>query len=233
MFLGLCAVLILALAPLTGGRLQRLAEIRLRWVPLAVAALVLQVFVITVWPQMPHALAVGGHLTSYVMLGAVVWVNRSLPGMLIIAAGAGANALAITVNDGTLPASASALRQTGITLHPGFQNSGVLTHPHLAWLGDIMVSPSWLPLRNMISIGDLVLLVGAAWLVLVVTHRPDASQVASNSSAPWAVNGYLGTCLPTWGATQVDAAFSTPDGDVAAMLANHVSTAPTMAAASA
>jgi Family of unknown function (DUF5317) len=225
MFLGLCAVCILVLAPLTGGRLQRLAAIRLRWVPLAVAALVLQVFVITVWPQMPHVLAVGGHLTSYVMLGAVVWVNRSLPGMLVIAAGAGANALAITLNDGTLPASASALRKTGITLHPGFQNSGVLAHPHLAWLGDIMVSPSWLPLRNMISIGDLVLLVGAAWLVLAVTHRPGANQAASKSTAPWAVNGYMSTCLPTWGTSARETAADPTSDTVAAMLPNIV-TAP-------
>jgi hypothetical protein len=179
MFLGLCAVIIVALAPLTGGKLQRLADIRLRWLPLALGALVLQVVVISVWPQMPHALAVGGHLTSYVMLGAVVWVNRQIPGMLVIAAGAGANALAITLNDGTLPASASALRKTGITLHPGFQNSGVLKAPHLAWLGDTMVSPSWLPLRNMVSIGDIVILVGAAWLVLVVTHRPAADSTAA------------------------------------------------------
>jgi Family of unknown function (DUF5317) len=198
MFLGLCALFIVLLAPVTGGRLQRLAEIKLRWVPLALAALALQVLVISVIPTMPHALAVAGHLTSYVMLAAVVWVNRRLPGMVIIAAGAGANALAITVNDGTLPASASALRQAGIDPHHGFQNSGVLAHPHLTWLGDIMVSPSWLPLRNMLSVGDLVLLAGAIVLVLRVTHRPAPAPDPEHSTAPWAVNGVMGTCLPVF-----------------------------------
>jgi hypothetical protein len=170
MFLGFCALLIVALVPLTGGQLRALAEIKLRWVPLAVIALVVQVLVITVWPRMPHGLAVGAHLATYAMLGAVVWVNRDVPGMVIIGLGAGLNAVAIAVNDGTLPASARALRQAGIKPRVGFQNSGVLTHPHLPWLGDIMVTPSWLPLRNMLSVGDLVLLTGAVILVMRVTH---------------------------------------------------------------
>jgi hypothetical protein len=170
MFLGFCALLIVVLVPLTGGKLRRLGDITLHWVPLAVVALVVQVLVITVWPGMPHGLAVAAHLATYLMLGAVVWANRAVPGMLVIALGAGLNALAIAANDGTLPASARALRQAGIKPRVGFQNSGVLTHPHLPWLGDIMVTPSWLPLRNMLSVGDLVLLAGAVILVMRVTH---------------------------------------------------------------
>jgi hypothetical protein len=188
MFLGLCALLIVALVPLTGGKLSRLAGIRLRWVPLALLALAVQVLVITVWPQMPHALAVGAHLATYAMLAAVVWVNRRLPGMVVIAVGAGSNALAIAVNDGTLPASAHALRAAGIKPRVGFQNSGVLAHPHLTWLGDIMVTPSWLPLRNMMSVGDLVLLAGALILVMRVTHTAptptDAEQDRVTATAP-------------------------------------------------
>jgi len=184
MFLGFCALLIVVLVPLTGGNLRRLAEIKLRWVPLAIAALAVQVFVITIWPAMPHPIAVGLHLATYAMLAAVVWVNRAVPGMIVIALGAGANALAIAVNDGTLPASARALREAGIKPRVGFQNSGVLSHPHLSWLGDIMVTPSWLPLRNMLSVGDLVLLLGAVILVMRVTHSapPVADPPSSESS---------------------------------------------------
>jgi len=184
MFLGFCALLIVVLVPLTGGTLRRLAEIKLRWVPLAIAALAVQVFVITIWPAMPHQLAVGLHLATYAMLAAVVWVNRSVPGMIVIALGAGANALAIAVNDGTLPASARALREAGIKPRVGFQNSGVLTHPHLSWLGDIMVTPSWLPLRNMLSVGDLVLLLGAVILVMRVTHSAPPAANPSSAETP-------------------------------------------------
>lgn len=191
MFLGLCALLILALVPLTGGHLSRLAEVKLRWIPLAVWALVLQVVVISVWPTMPHLLAVAGHLASYLMLAAVVWVNRSVPGMLVIAAGAGANAFTIAINGGTLPATAWALRHAGITSRAGFDNSGIVTHPHLAWLGDIMVTPSWLPLRNMLSVGDLVLLAGAIILV-VRASRPAEETPPEHTWNPLALTFALG-----------------------------------------
>ncbi|HTW20591.1 MAG TPA: DUF5317 family protein [Mycobacteriales bacterium] len=183
MFLGFCALLIVVMVPLTGGNLRRLAEIRLRWVPLALVALAVQVLIITIWPGMPHGIAVGAHIASYGMLAAVVWANRRLPGMLLIALGAGANALAITVNDGTLPASAGALHAAGIHPRVGFQNSGVVAHPHLAWLGDIMVTPSWLPFQNMLSVGDLVLLSGALVLVMRVTHRPAPVAEKTGESA--------------------------------------------------
>jgi hypothetical protein len=173
LFLGLCAVVLLAATPLWGGSLTRLASVRLRGVWLGVAALALQVLVMTVWPSMPHPLAVAGHLASYVMLGVVLWLNRRLPGMWLVALGVGANAVTIAVNGGTLPASAHALRAAGIHLRAGFDNSGVVAHPHLAWLGDVMVTPSWLPLRNMLSIGDVLLVVGAAVLVVCVTRGGD------------------------------------------------------------
>jgi hypothetical protein len=193
MFLGVCALLSLVLVPITGGRLIRVAEIRLRWIPLVAGALALQILVISVWPTMPHSLAVAGHLTSYGMLAAVLWANRAVPGMLLIAAGAGANGLAIAVNGGTMPASAWALRHAGIPQRAGFHNSGVLAHPHLAWLGDIMVTPSWLPLRNMVSVGDLVLLAGAIVLVVRVgratkptdpTPSPASAEAAASVPQP-------------------------------------------------
>jgi Family of unknown function (DUF5317) len=169
-FLALCAVALLVAVPLTGGSLAKVASLPFRGVRLLVASLLLQVVVIAVWPSMPHAVAVAGHLASYGMLGTVLWLNRSLPGIALVAAGAAANAVTITVNGGTLPASPSALKAAGIQLHEGFDNSGLVAHPHLAWLGDIMVTPSWLPMRNMLSIGDLLLLVGAAVLVVVTTR---------------------------------------------------------------
>jgi len=176
MFLGLCALVLVLMAPVCGGSLARLTTLRVRGVWIVVAALALQVLVITVWPSMPHVLAVDGHLASYAMLAFVLWLNRKLPGIVLITLGVAANAVTIAVNGGTLPASAHALRAAGIHLRPGFDNSGVVAHPHLAWLGDIMVTPSWLPMRNMLSIGDLLLLVGAAVLVVVTTRRPAPNQ---------------------------------------------------------
>ena len=176
MFLGLCALVLVLLTPLWGGSLGRLTTLRFRGIGIVLAALALQIGVITVWPSMPHAAAVAGHLVSYAMLAAVLWMNRRLPGMALIALGVAANGITIAVNGGTLPASAHALRAAGIHLRAGFDNSGVVAHPHLAWLGDIMVTPSWLPMRNMLSIGDVLLFVGAAVLVVITTRRPAPSS---------------------------------------------------------
>ena len=171
MFLGLCALALLLVVPLTGGSLSKVAALPFRGVRWLVGALALQVLVISVLTSLPHAVAVAGHIASYAMLAWVLWLNRRLPGVVVIAAGAAANGVTIALNDGTLPASRSALRAAGIHLHAGFDNSGIVAHPHLAWLGDIMVTPSWLPMRNMLSIGDLLLLAGACVLVFVSTRK--------------------------------------------------------------
>jgi hypothetical protein len=170
-FLGLCALALLAIVPLTGGSLSRVVAVPFRGVGWLLSALLLQVLVISVLTTLPHTVAVGGHMASYAMLAWVLWLNRRLPGVPVIALGAAANGITIAVNGGTLPASRAALRAAGIHLHAGFDNSGLVAHPHLAWLGDVMVTPSWLPLRNMLSVGDLLLLVGAALLVFVSARR--------------------------------------------------------------
>ena len=116
------------------------------------------------WQLMTSApVLIGLHLTSYVTIAIALWVNRQLPDLLLIAAGGGTNAAVIALNGGTLPASAGVLREAGYTVDPSqFTYSGVLVHPVLPWLGDIAATPTWLPFRNVISIGDAVLLIPAA-----------------------------------------------------------------------
>ncbi len=76
----------------------------------------------------------------------------------MIALGAGANALAIVLNGGVMPASAAAQRMAGLHLGPGFHNSVALAHPALLWLGDIIPWPG--PLPNVLSVGDCLVYAG-------------------------------------------------------------------------
>jgi hypothetical protein len=46
-------------------------------------------------------------------------------------------------------------------------NSIDKTHPHLALLVDRWATPHWLPLGNVFSVGDVLIAVGAAVVVLV------------------------------------------------------------------
>ena len=53
----------------------------------------------------------------------------------------------------------------------------MVQEPILPWLGDIMATPAWLPFRNVISIGDIVVLVGAAVLLHVACRSRLGSLV--------------------------------------------------------
>lgn len=160
-------LLALLLVPVLGGRLGRLAHLRLhaRW--LVVYVLALQVLAISVVPDGPRPAVVALHASSYCLAAAFVWVNRDVAGLPLLASGAALNAVAIAVNGGQMPASSSALRAAGLptTREGGYGSSGVVDDPRLAFLGDVFASPAWLPLRNVFSVGDLLVLAGVVWLV--------------------------------------------------------------------
>jgi hypothetical protein len=159
--MGLLAVLSPVLA---GGRLRRLADVRFRHTWIVLVALAAQVVAISVLPEADHTVLSGVHLATYVAAGAFVWLNRAVPGLLVVAAGAASNGVTIALNGGTLPASRSALERAGLHLESGeFVNSGVLEHPRLGFLGDVFAIPEGLPLSNVFSVGDVVIVLGVAW----------------------------------------------------------------------
>jgi hypothetical protein len=137
-------------------------------------ALAVQVVITVVMPGAPRALLVAAHLGTYVVAGVSVWANRQLPGLLVLGIGAALNAGTIALNGGTLPASPGALAAVGLPVDTSeFANSGTVKHPVLGFLGDTMATPPWLPFRNVISIGDLIILLGAVLLMHGVTRtRP-------------------------------------------------------------
>ena len=158
-----------------GGRLRPLAGLALRGSGLLVVGLALQVLCFVVLSGAPRPLLVGLHAVSYVLAATFVVLNRAVPGIAPLALGASLNALALSVNSGTMPASASAVLAAGLPLaEEQYSNSGVLAEPRLAFLGDVFASPSWLPLHNVYSIGDLFVLAGAVWAV----HRTCGSVIA-------------------------------------------------------
>lgn len=138
MILVVLAAVCLITVPLTGGRLGRLAELRLRCLWLTPLALAVQVLIVTIAPDGNRSLHAVAHVGTYVLIGIFICANLRLPGLRVIAAGALANATAIVSNGGVMPASATASRIAGLTESAGFNNSAQLAHPHLQWLGDII-----------------------------------------------------------------------------------------------
>lgn len=164
--IGLCALLL----PLTGGSLVRLATIRLHMAWLVAAALALQVVTISVVSHGNHDLHVAAHLASYALVVAFLWANRSTSGFALLAIGTLLNLTAITANGGTMPASTTALRTAGIASRTAtnFRNSTVVPHSRLAFLGDIFAVPSNIPLHNVFSIGDILIVLGVCQTILTV-----------------------------------------------------------------
>ena len=158
---GLCVLSV----PLTGGRLSRLADLRLRglWIP--APALAAQVVITTLAPDGHSTLHAAVHIATYALLGVFLWANRRLPGVPLMAIGTLMNSLAIVLNGGVMPSAAAAERIAGLKAAAGFHNSAQLAHPVLLWLGDIIPWPG--PLPNVLSVGDCLIYAGT----VVLLHR--------------------------------------------------------------
>jgi uncharacterized protein DUF5317 len=173
MLLVITALALVASVPLAGGRLGALAEIRPRAVWAVLLAAAIQV-AITQMAGGSHELHVVLHVLSYALDAYFLFANRRLGGVPLVALGAALNVLAIVTNGGVMPANPTALRISGIASRPGFDNSAVLAHPHLAFLGDVIPVPGPWPIGNVLSVGDLIIFVGA----LVVLHVACGSRVS-------------------------------------------------------
>lgn len=166
MLIVVAAVLGVLAVRLTGRPLSRLAKLRFTAVWLVPLALAVQVVTISFTPPGPEVVYRVIHLATYVALGAFVWLNRRIPWLWLVALGGACNMAAISANGGVMPASPDALRRAGLSESDGFTNSDVVDDPRLAALGDVFATPEWLPLANVFSVGDVLLVVGLALLVL-------------------------------------------------------------------
>jgi hypothetical protein len=164
----IAAVSAMLLPLLLGGRLARLASVKLRQIGAIMAALAIQILIVELLPG-PQALLEAAHVGSYVIAAWFLLANRRIPGLWLVGLGAALNGLTIAVNSGILPAREGALRAAGIDLSSGrFVNSGLLPHPHLALLGDVFAWPAPLPFANVFSIGDVMIIIGvgtATWRI--------------------------------------------------------------------
>jgi len=157
---------------LLGGRLERLSALRLRWVPLVLLGLVVQVAIFTV--AIGRLVGAAGP-ALYVGSTAVVFVavlrNVRIPGIALVALGAGGNLAAIAANGGWMPADPTALVSVSV-FGVAYPNSVVLEHPALQPLTDLFALPTWLPFANVFSIGDVLIGIGVATTIALAMRGP-------------------------------------------------------------
>jgi hypothetical protein len=165
------------LASLTGGRPDRLADLRLRWWGLAVAGLLVQVVLFS-----PAAAALAGigpvvYVVSTAAVLLAVLANLRRPGLALVAVGAVLNLSAIVANGGYMPTTPAALRAAGLDPAAGYSNSVELEQPRLAPLTDVFAIPDALPFANVFSIGDVCIGLGIAWLAYsTMRRRPEGAD---------------------------------------------------------
>jgi MFS family permease len=168
-----CLLIAVLSVPMAGGRLGALADLRFRHAWLLAIGLGLQILIISIAPGGGGPLHQAAHVLSYVLGGAFVVANRRVPLLWLVGSGGLMNFTAIAANDGIMPASSSALRTAGLAAESGFANSAALPHPKLPFLGDVFAIPAGLPLSNVFSAGDILIVLGA----LVLLHRVCESRL--------------------------------------------------------
>ncbi|GAA2875032.1 DUF5317 family protein [Nonomuraea rubra] len=151
-----------ALGYLFGGRLHHLADLRLKALPLLLAAALLQA------AQFAGVTLFGLSLIGPVFVLVGVWglLNLRDPGcpvrppLAVILAGGAMNGLAILVN-GRMPFAGT----SGET--PKHEVMDAATR--LPWLGDVIPVPGT---HLLISVGDLLLVAGIGWLIAAGMRAP-------------------------------------------------------------
>jgi hypothetical protein len=164
---------------LSGGRMTNLATLRLRHVWLPLVAFGLQaVFILFI--REPGAIPVWSrYFVVVVTSGAALWflaVNSHLCGSRLLMAGAGLNAIVMLANGGFMPVTPAALASSGHTAFLFMLGDDQFVRrskdivldkedTHLWFLSDVLGVPAPMPFSSNFSPGDLLIGLGAAWLV--------------------------------------------------------------------
>ena len=159
-----------------GGRVARLAALRFRALYVLPLARVIQLLIFPLFsedPLLPVATE-ALHLVSYGLVFLFLLLNLHIRPLIAMGVGALANVAAIVANGGRMPASATALERAGLIeaaerLSAAGESGNVLLMSEttrLNALGDWLYLPSWLPGATALSLGDIVIMAGIAWLIV-------------------------------------------------------------------
>ena len=177
MFIVYAVAIGLLLGHVLGGRLSRLASIQFHWPWLAIGGFLIQLALFS--DAVSNAVGYAGPAiyvgSTFAVLVAVLR-NVRLTGLVVVAAGAGANLAAIVANGGFMPASAAAVAALGGGLPSAAANPAIVASPALEPLTDLYAMPGWLPLASVFSVGDVLIAVGVV-VVLVSGMRRSAALV--------------------------------------------------------
>ncbi len=191
----------LVLGLLLGGRLENLANIRLRFLPLLFVAVILRFAteaLLGMGVEVVDALRVPLLGGAYGLLLFTLWHNRSYPGLALAFVGIASNTLVIVWNGGWMPVWQPAYDASGLAgplysqLHFPISGTGAEFLLHLGPLADVIPFPIP-PLQNVASVGDLFLTAGLAFFLFATLMRtPAETQTAIDEAKTGRYLGLVG-----------------------------------------
>ena len=146
----------------TGGDLRRLARVRIRALPLLLAAGALRVI------GLFFALPVLVYTVVLALLVIVALLNRHVPGALLATVGIALNLVVIALNGG-MPVDAVAAQSVGVELKDDGLHIPLSSATVLPFLADVIPAHVF---RNLYSVGDIVLAGSGFWIVFRLLRRP-------------------------------------------------------------
>ena len=187
-------LLALVVGVLAGGGIPRLAELRLRWSWLLLLALLIQLFAgLSRQTGIGADIPVGwAYIVAYGLIFIWLWGNWKVPGLQIASVGIAANMVAVIINVGQMPIWSAAFFAAGFTpadiandpFHFLLQTDSVADFVARGGLfGDVVPLPVPI-IRDVVSIGDILLALGIFWAIVYSMIRVNAPSRGAYAIGP-------------------------------------------------
>lgn len=169
------------------GQPWRVPPIRFTWlVFLAFIPQFVAVYLPATRSSLPDGWAAACIIGSQVLLLAFCGLNYRIPGIALLASGLAANLLVIAANGGFMPISPETASRLvpaemleAFELGSRFGWKDILLLPEttrLAFLSDRLLLPDWFPYQVAFSLGDVLIAMGAFWLMVAGPGSPERQK---------------------------------------------------------